>query len=147
MLLKTWKRWKWSLGHAEKTLFSWLYSQKWLFICENGNVFSWEPALWTHESQDRVMRWRSKKNHCNFHIETAIFEPRHENKSCSACPEDQLKPFKFLKISNFQIFEPFKIFPGSQLLSDFQTFFCFITRPTSGQNLVGTFVRVFISNN
>ena len=21
------------------------------------------------------------------------FEPRHENKSCSACPEDQLKPF------------------------------------------------------
>ena len=41
------------------------------------------------------------KNHFNFHIETAIFEPRHENKSCSACPEDQLKPFKFLKISNF----------------------------------------------
>ena len=32
------------------------------------------------------------KKHCNFHIETAIFEPRHENKSCSACPEDQLKP-------------------------------------------------------
>ena len=26
-------------------------------------------------------------------------------------------------------------------------FFCFITRQTSGQNLVGTFVRVFISNN
>ena len=21
------------------------------------------------------------------------FEPRHENKSCSECPEDQLKPF------------------------------------------------------
>ena len=58
------------------------------------------------------------------------FEPRHENKSCSACPEDQLKPFKFLKISNFsnfQIFLIFKIFPGSQLLSDFQTFFnCWI---------------------
>ena len=54
------------------------------------------------------------------------FEPRHENKTSSACPEDQLKPFnffknfKFLKFSNFQIF---KNFPGYQLLSDFQTFF------------------------
>ena len=27
------------------------------------------------------------KKHCNFHIETAIFEHRHENKSCSACPK------------------------------------------------------------
>ena len=24
---------------------------------------------------------------------TATFEPRHENESCSGCPEDQLKPF------------------------------------------------------
>ena len=38
-----------------------------------------------------------KKKHCNFHIETANFEPRHENKSCSACPEDKLEPFKILK--------------------------------------------------
>ena len=30
-----------------------------------------------------------KKKHCNFHIETATFEHRHENKSCSACPKDQ----------------------------------------------------------
>ena len=31
-------------------------------------IFSWEPALWTQESQVRVMRRRrwSKKNHCNF---------------------------------------------------------------------------------
>ena len=49
-------------------------------------IFSWEPALWTLNSQDRVLR--SKKNHCNFHIETATFEHRHENKSCSACPKD-----------------------------------------------------------
>ena len=48
------------------------------------------------------------------------FEHRYENKSCSACPEDQLKLFK---ISNFQIFKKFQIFSGSQLLSDFQTFF------------------------
>ena len=38
------------------------------------------------------------------------FEPRHENKSCSACPEDQLKPFYFLnfefKFSNFFWFQP-----------------------------------------
>ena len=31
----------------------------------------------------------SPKNHCNFLIETAIFEHRHENKSCSACPKEQ----------------------------------------------------------
>ena len=34
-----------------------------------------------------------KKKHCNFRLETVTFEPRHENKSCSACPEDQVKPF------------------------------------------------------
>ena len=34
-----------------------------------------------------------KKNHCNFRLQIVTFEPRHENKSCSACPEDQLKPF------------------------------------------------------
>ena len=37
-----------------------------------------------------------KKNHCHFHLQTATFEHRHENKSCSACPEDQLEPFKIL---------------------------------------------------
>ena len=50
------------------------------------------------------------------------FEPRHENKSCSACPEDQLKLFKISNFSNFQKFSNFQIFSGSQLLSDFQTF-------------------------
>ena len=39
------------------------------------------------------------------------FEPRHENKSCSACPEDQLKLFK---ISNFRIFKNFQIFKFSK---------------------------------
>ena len=29
-----------------------------------------------------------KKNHWHFHLETATFENRHENKSCSACPKD-----------------------------------------------------------
>ena len=33
------------------------------------------------------------KKHCNFRQETVTFEPRHENKSCSACPEDQLELF------------------------------------------------------
>ena len=31
----------------------------------------------------------SQKKHCNFHRETATFEHRHENKSCSAYPKDQ----------------------------------------------------------
>ena len=34
-----------------------------------------------------------KKKHCNFRLQTVTFEPRHENKSCSACPEDQLELF------------------------------------------------------
>ena len=34
-----------------------------------------------------------KKKHCNFRPLTATFEHRHENKSCSACPEDQLELF------------------------------------------------------
>ena len=31
-----------------------------------------------------------KKKNCNFRLLTAIFEHRDENKTCSACPEDQL---------------------------------------------------------
>ena len=54
----------------------------------------WEPALWTLMSVDRVWLWLlSKKKHCNFRLFTATFEPRHENKNCSACPEDQLELF------------------------------------------------------
>ena len=51
-------------------------------------VFSWEPALWLLNSQGRVLLLLlSKKNHCNFQLETMTFEPRHENKTCSACRE------------------------------------------------------------
>ena len=28
-----------------------------------------------------------KKKYCNFRLETVTFEPRHENKTCSACRE------------------------------------------------------------
>ena len=31
-----------------------------------------------------------KKNHCNFHIETATFEPRHENKVVQHVPRSKL---------------------------------------------------------
>ena len=31
------------------------------------------------------------KKHCNFRLEAVTFEPRHENKSCSACPNDEQK--------------------------------------------------------
>ena len=34
-----------------------------------------------------------KKKHCNFRLLSANFEHRDENKTCSACLEDQLKPF------------------------------------------------------
>ena len=36
-----------------------------------------------------------KKKHCNFRLLTVTFEPRHENKSCSAFPEDNLSHFNF----------------------------------------------------
>ena len=38
-----------------------VYVQKSLFIAENCNVFSWEPALWTLNSQERVMWWWMSK--------------------------------------------------------------------------------------
>ena len=34
-----------------------------------------------------------KKKALQFLAIIVTFEPRHENKSCSECPEDQLKPF------------------------------------------------------
>ena len=34
-----------------------------------------------------------KKKPLRFSAIIVTFEPRHENKSCSECPEDQLKPF------------------------------------------------------
>ena len=34
-----------------------------------------------------------KKQHSNFRLQTATFEHRDENKTCSACPEDQLELF------------------------------------------------------
>ena len=37
-----------------------------------------------------------QKTSLQFLPKTVTFEHRHENKSCSACPEDQLKQFKFL---------------------------------------------------
>ena len=117
-------------------------------------IFSWEPALWTQESQDRPIgccgcpkksiaifgykQWLlsiEMKTKLVQHVESdwmreweceserVIFEHRHENKSCSACPEDQLKLFKNSNFSNFQKISNFQIFSGSQLLSDFQTFF------------------------
>ena len=36
-----------------------------------------------------------KKKTLQFSAKSVTFEHRHENKSCSACPEDQLEPFKF----------------------------------------------------
>ena len=54
------------------------------------------------------------------------FEHRHENKSCSACLErvnERVKVVKVAKVVKVKVFQVFKKIPGSQLLSDFQTFF------------------------
>ena len=93
-------------------------------------IFSWEPALCTPMSMDRVTRL-SKKKPFQFLAITVNIEHKHEDKSCSACPEDSnfqrisnfQKISNFQNFSNFQKFSNFQIFSGSQLLSDFQTFF------------------------
>ena len=50
-------------------------------------------------------------------------EPSDQNKSCSACPEDQLETIYYLnfefKFLNFEDFEILKRFPAT----DFQSFF------------------------
>ena len=42
-----------------------------------------------------------QKKHCNFRLLTVTFEPRHENKSCSACRErvnERVKVVKVVKV-------------------------------------------------
>ena len=57
------------------------------------------------------------------------FEHRHENKSCSACRDrvnervKVLKVVKVAKVVKVKVFQVYQNIPGSQLLSDIQTFF------------------------
>ena len=54
------------------------------------------------------------------------FEHRHENKSCSACRDrvnERVKVVKVAKVARVKVFQVFQNIPGSQLLSDIQTFF------------------------
>ena len=70
-----------------------VYAQMSLFVGENDNGYfqlgtSSMNSNVTGEGDEGV-----QKNHCNFRLYTATFDPRHENKNCSACPEDQLELF------------------------------------------------------
>ena len=68
------------------------------------------------------------------------FEHRHENKSCSACRDrvnERVKVAKVAKVANVvkvakvarvKVFQVFQNIPGSQLLSDIQTFFTWSIR-------------------
>ena len=49
-----------------------------------------------------------------------IFEPRHENKSCSACRErvNESSESSESKVVKVKVFQVYQIIPGSQLLSD-----------------------------
>ena len=60
------------------------------------------------------------KKHCNFRLYTVTFEPRHEKKL-----------FSMSRVS--------ASFGGSQLLSDFQTFFC--------NDIINVIVLSMIYNN
>ena len=55
------------------------------------------------------------------------FEHRHDNKSCSACRDrvnERVKVVKVLKVVKaVKVVKVFQNIPGSQLLSDIQTFF------------------------
>ena len=56
-----------------------------------------EGSVSLSASPCKVTGWGAevKKKPLQFSPINSDFEPRHENKTCSACPEDQLKPFKF----------------------------------------------------
>ena len=60
--------------------------------------------------------------------ERVTFEHRHENKSCSACRNrlnervKEPKVVKVAKVATVKVFQVFQNIPGSQLLSDIQTF-------------------------
>ena len=120
------------------------------------SVFSWEPALWTLKSQDRVLRPEGevKKTTAIFGYKQRILSIEMKTKLVQHVKNEWLRdwesvrvrkseserlwewllsidmktkvvqhvPRKLFKISNFQIFKILKIFPGSQLLSDCQTF-------------------------
>ena len=95
-------------------------------------VLSWEPALWLANSQERVPKnhwhfqqrllsidmktnvvqhvesewmrdWKSVRvRECECERVIVTFEHRHENESCSACPNDHLKCFQ--SFLNCQVF-------------------------------------------
>ena len=49
-----------------------------------------------------IMWMMSRKKHCNFRLLTVTFEPRYENKSCSACRErvnERVKVVKVVKVA------------------------------------------------
>ena len=110
-------------------------------------VFSWEPALWTLNSQVRVMVWWSKKPHCNFCQKQRLLSIEMKSKLCSACwvwLNERLKECEckkewewdsereWLQILTFELTHENKScsehsnihdIPDSQLLSDIRTFF------------------------
>ena len=63
------------------------------------------------------------------------FEHRHENKSCSACRDRVNERVKVAKVVKEKVFQVFQNIPGSQLLSDIQTFF-YINGTRSGDKRV-----------
>ena len=63
-------------------------------------LFSWEPALWSLYSQERVGGGGGKKKGVAiFTYKHLTFEPRHENKTCRPCPKDQHYAFAIWHIS------------------------------------------------
>ena len=79
-------------------------------------LFSWEPALGLANSQDAAEE--VKKTIAIFGYKQRDLSIQMKTKVVQHVPRINLSYFKF------QIFKFFQIFSGSQLLSDFQTFFC-----------------------
>ena len=59
------------------------------------------------------------------------FEHKHEDKSCSACQERVNETVKVVKVAKVVKVKVFQNIPGSQLLSDIQTFFLPQPHPVS----------------
>ena len=68
----------------------------------------------SRESERDSESYESSERYKSSESERVTFEPRHENKSCSACRDRVNERVKVVKV--------FQNIPGSQLLSDIDIF-------------------------
>ena len=62
-------------------------------------VFSWEPALWTQTSQERVVRMRrSKIDHSNFRLQQRLLSIEMKTKLVQHVESDWMRDWKSVRV-------------------------------------------------